>query len=79
METNGGSVTVNNGVSVGLFSDEEVRDVSGFNRGGDDYVEVMCGCTSHRYGDAVGRLRVYSSGYLEITCECTPGCQEGLF
>ncbi|KAL4390266.1 hypothetical protein AHAS_Ahas03G0127900 [Arachis hypogaea] len=25
---------------------------------------------------AVGRLRVFVNGYLEITCECTPGCQE---
>ncbi|KAK4792518.1 hypothetical protein SAY86_022953 [Trapa natans] len=58
-----------------LFSDEELREVSGFRRGG-DYVEVTCGCTSHRYGDAVGRLRVFLTGDLEITCECTPGCNE---
>ena len=61
-----------------LFSEEELREVSGVKRVG-DYVEVTCGCTSHRYGDAVGRLRVFVNGYLEITCECTPGCQEGLF
>nr|GMD38426.1 protein ULTRAPETALA 1 [Ipomoea batatas] len=58
-----------------MFSDEEVGDISGVKIG-DDYVEVTCGCTSHRYGDAVGRLRVFSTGELEITCECTPGCQE---
>ncbi|OVA13903.1 SAND domain [Macleaya cordata] len=58
-----------------LFSDEELSEISGLKRGG-DYVEVTCGCTSHRYGDAVGRLRVFSSGDLEISCECTPGCQE---
>ncbi|RVX08599.1 Protein ULTRAPETALA 1 [Vitis vinifera] len=40
-----------------MFSDEELREISGVKRGG-DYVEVTCGCTSHRYGDAVGRLRV---------------------
>ncbi|KAH7844837.1 hypothetical protein Vadar_032222 [Vaccinium darrowii] len=62
---------------VMMFNEEEVRDISGFKKGGgDDYVEVTCGCTSHRYGDAVGRLRVFVSGDLEITCECTPGCQE---
>ena len=61
-----------------IFSEEELREVSGVKRVG-DYVEVTCGCTSHRYGDAVGRLRVFVNGYLEITCECTPGCQEGLF
>ncbi|KAL5147927.1 Protein ULTRAPETALA 1 [Glycine soja] len=60
-----------------LFSEEELREVSGVKRVG-DCVEVTCGCTSHRYGDAVGRLRVFVNGYLEITCECTPGCQEGL-
>ncbi|CAL5403604.1 unnamed protein product [Camellia sinensis] len=62
-------------VDVVVFSEEEVREISGLKRG-DDYVEVTCGCTSHRYGDAVGRLRVFVTGDLEITCECTPGCQE---
>lgn len=59
-----------------LFTDEELSEMSGFKRGR-DFVEMTCGCTSHRYGDAVGRLRVFSSGDLEISCECTPGCQEG--
>ncbi|TQD93844.1 hypothetical protein C1H46_020532 [Malus baccata] len=58
-----------------LFSDDELREMSGVNRGS-DHIEVTCGCTSHRYGDAVGRLRVFVNGDLEITCECTPGCQE---
>ncbi|XP_039140280.1 protein ULTRAPETALA 1-like [Dioscorea cayenensis subsp. rotundata] len=58
-----------------LFTDEELREMSGLKKGR-DFIEVTCGCTSHRYGDAVGRLRVSASGDLEITCECTPGCQE---
>ncbi|XP_010526518.1 PREDICTED: protein ULTRAPETALA 1-like [Tarenaya hassleriana] len=58
-----------------LFSADELREISGVKIGG-DHVEVMCGCTSHRYGDAVGRLKVFSNGDLEITCECTPGCDE---
>ncbi|CAA7050168.1 unnamed protein product [Microthlaspi erraticum] len=58
-----------------LFKQEELQEMCGVNVGG-DYVEVMCGCTSHRYGDAVARLRVFPSGDLEITCECTPGCDE---
>ncbi|KAG1368183.1 putative protein ULTRAPETALA 1 [Cocos nucifera] len=58
-----------------LFTDEELSEMSGLKRG-EDFVEVTCGCTSHRYGDAVGRLRVFASGDLEISCECTPGCQE---
>ncbi|XP_043707547.1 protein ULTRAPETALA 1-like [Telopea speciosissima] len=58
-----------------MFSDDELSEISGLKRGG-DYIEVTCGCTSHRYGDAVGRLRVFARGDLEINCECTPGCQE---
>ncbi|XP_057455730.1 protein ULTRAPETALA 1-like [Lotus japonicus] len=58
-----------------LFSDEELSEVCGVKRVG-NCVEVTCGCTSHRYGDAVGRLRVFSNGDLEISCECTPGCTE---
>ncbi|XP_072958293.1 protein ULTRAPETALA 1-like [Typha angustifolia] len=58
-----------------LFSDEELSEMSGLKKGG-DFVEVTCGCTSHRYGDAVGRLRVFASGDLEVSCECTPGCNE---
>uniref|UniRef100_D6MK93 Transcription factor n=1 Tax=Lycoris longituba TaxID=272140 RepID=D6MK93_9ASPA len=58
-----------------LFSDEELSEISGLKKGS-NFVEVMCGCTSRRYGDAVGRLRVFASGDLEINCECTPGCDE---
>nr|AFK38542.1 unknown [Lotus japonicus] len=58
-----------------LFSDEELSEVCGVKRVG-NCVEVTCGCTSHRYGDAVGRLRVFANGDLEISCECTPGCTE---
>ncbi|KAJ8497600.1 hypothetical protein OPV22_008152 [Ensete ventricosum] len=61
--------------TTSLFADEELCEMSGLKRG-TDFVEVMCGCTSHRYGDAVGRLRVFASGDLEITCDCTPGCHE---
>ncbi|KAI8558618.1 hypothetical protein RHMOL_Rhmol04G0110000 [Rhododendron molle] len=78
MEKNGVEREAAAAEGVVMFSEEEVREISGFKKGGadDDYVEVTCGCTSHRYGDAVGRLRVFVSGDLEITCECTPGCQE---
>ncbi|XP_042517421.1 protein ULTRAPETALA 1-like [Macadamia integrifolia] len=58
-----------------MFSDEELDEISGLKRGG-DHIEATCGCTSHRYGDAVGRLRVFAGGDLEISCECTPGCKE---
>ncbi|KAM7270219.1 hypothetical protein ACFE04_029433 [Oxalis oulophora] len=59
-----------------LFSEEEMNGISGVIKGR-DFIELMCGCTSHRYGDAVGKLRVFSNGDLEITCECTPACDEG--
>ena len=62
---------------VVMFSEEELSEMSGVRRCL-NYIEVTCGCTSHRYGDAVGRLRVFQNGDLEISCECTPGCQEGL-
>ena len=65
-----------NGGGAALFSEEELQEVSGV-RLGEDFVEVMCGCTSRRYGDAVGRLLIYPSGDLEISCDCTPGCGEG--
>ncbi|RLN24930.1 hypothetical protein C2845_PM07G25030 [Panicum miliaceum] len=65
----------NGGAGAALFSEEELREVSGVRRG-EDFVEMTCGCTSHRYGDAVGRLRVFASGDLEVSCECTPGCRE---
>ena len=64
------------GNGLSMFSEEELREMSGVSVF-DEYVEVTCGCTSHRYGDAVGRLRVFLSGYLQIICECTPGCDEG--
>ncbi|GAB2285337.1 Protein ULTRAPETALA 1 [Dionaea muscipula] len=61
---------------IEVFREEEVREMSGL-KSGKNYIEVTCGCTSRRYGDAVGRLRVFIDGDLEISCECTPGCQEG--
>ncbi|GAB2214967.1 hypothetical protein Droror1_Dr00019337 [Drosera rotundifolia] len=62
-------------VEMEVFAEEEVREMSGLKRG-KGYVEVTCGCTSRRYGDSVGRLRVFINGDLEISCECTPGCDE---
>ncbi|CAN8270996.1 unnamed protein product [Cochlearia groenlandica] len=58
-----------------LFSEEELQDISGLIVA-DDYVEVMCGCTSQRYGDAIARLKVFSDGVLQINCQCTPACLE---
>ncbi|KAG8068138.1 hypothetical protein GUJ93_ZPchr0005g15002 [Zizania palustris] len=72
-------MAVENGAAAGgaaLFGEGELQDVSGVSLG-ESFVEVTCGCTSARYGDSVGRLRIYASGELEvIRCECTPGCDE---
>lgn len=59
-----------------MFSEEEVNGMSGMKQEGEN-VEVTCGCTSHRYGDAVGTLRVSPSGDLRVSCQCIPGCNEG--
>ncbi|KAF3332977.1 protein ULTRAPETALA 1-like protein [Carex littledalei] len=58
-----------------MFSGEEVNGMSGLKQEGEN-VEVTCGCTSHRYGDAVGTLRVFPSGDLRVSCQCIPGCNE---
>lgn len=59
-----------------LFSEEELQHVAGLSIG-KDFVEVTCGCTSRKYGDSIGRLRVFGSGNLEIKCECIQGCSQG--
>ncbi|KAL5986887.1 ultrapetala [Asimina triloba] len=59
-----------------IFKDDDLNGISGLKRGV-DFIEVMCGCTSQRYGDFVGRLKVFANGDLEVSCECTPGCEEG--
>lgn len=42
---------------------------------GENFVEVRCGCTSKKYGDTTGKLKIFESGDLEIECDC--GCREG--
>ncbi|KAJ3674928.1 hypothetical protein LUZ60_005544 [Juncus effusus] len=58
-----------------MFREDELEGLSGLKKGG-EYMEVTCGCTSHRYGDAVGTLRIFPSGDLRISCQCIPGCNE---
>lgn len=48
------------------------------NQGEDDgYIDLKCGCTSQKYGDTIGILRLYQSGMLEIHCQCCLGCIKG--
>ncbi|XVF78101.1 hypothetical protein PTKIN_Ptkin14bG0101800 [Pterospermum kingtungense] len=58
-----------------MFSEQELRQMEGFRRGS-DYIEVKCGCTSKRYGDSVGMLRVFTNGQFLIKCNCTPVCDQ---
>lgn len=74
MEKDGGG----DGVKT-MFTDEEVSKIREFKRVGDDHVEVRCGCTSFRYGDAGGILRVFPDGHLQVKCQCTPACDERMF
>ncbi|OMP04584.1 putative Protein ULTRAPETALA2 [Corchorus olitorius] len=60
-----------------MFAEEDqLRDMEGFKKGS-GYFEVKCGCTSKKYGDSVGKLRVYATGKFLISCECRPECEEG--
>ncbi|KAL5972877.1 ultrapetala [Asimina triloba] len=59
-----------------IFKDDDLNGISGLKRGW-DFIKVMCSCASQRYGDFVGRLKVFTNGDLEVSCECTPGCVEG--
>ncbi|KAH7297921.1 hypothetical protein KP509_25G018900 [Ceratopteris richardii] len=43
----------------------------------DGYIDLKCGCTSQKYGDTIGILRLYHSGKLEIQCQCSIACIKG--
>ncbi|KAK8691261.1 hypothetical protein V6N13_074778 [Hibiscus sabdariffa] len=58
-----------------MFTEEELKDMEGLKRGS-DFIEVKCGCTSKKYGDAIGRLRVFTNGQFLISCECTAACDQ---
>ncbi|XP_030478886.2 protein ULTRAPETALA 2-like [Cannabis sativa] len=58
-----------------MLSDENLKDIDGLRRG-PDYIEVTCGCTSQKFGDSIGKLKVFSSGQFLISCNCSDGCKE---
>ncbi|KAJ0711575.1 putative developmental regulator, ULTRAPETALA [Helianthus annuus] len=58
-----------------MYSEEEVRMMYGFKISGDGYAKVTCGCPSYCYDDVVDALRVFANADLEISSDCTPGCQ----
>ncbi|XVE50380.1 hypothetical protein DITRI_Ditri01bG0158000 [Diplodiscus trichospermus] len=58
-----------------MFNEQELKEVEGFKRGS-NFIEVKCGCTSKKFGDTIGKLRVYTNGKFMISCDCTPTCHE---
>ncbi|KAJ7948598.1 Protein ULTRAPETALA 1-like protein, partial [Quillaja saponaria] len=61
-----------------MFNDG-LKNIKGFKEGeelGVAYIEVGCGCTSRKYGDLVGILRVYATGQFVIRCQCWERCEE---
>ncbi|XP_022735354.1 protein ULTRAPETALA 1-like [Durio zibethinus] len=56
-----------------MFTEEELKGMDSFKRGS-DFIEVKCGCTSKKYGDTIGKLRVFTNGQFLISCECTSTC-----
>ncbi|GLJ08666.1 hypothetical protein SUGI_0093250 [Cryptomeria japonica] len=63
----------------GGFKEEHLVGLAGLKRE-KGFIEMTCGCTSAKYGDAVARLRITDEGVFEIVdCECSPGgnCDEG--
>ncbi|KAK1583187.1 hypothetical protein Q3G72_021676 [Acer saccharum] len=40
-----------------MFQEEELNSMQVLKRG-QDYIEVRCGCTSQKYGDYIGKLKV---------------------
>ncbi|XP_074293431.1 protein ULTRAPETALA 2-like [Silene latifolia] len=61
-------------IQICHFDEEELAGIDVTKRGL-DFIEVDCGCTDQRYGDSVGKLRIYTDGKLEVTCSCYPGCK----
>ncbi|GLJ46101.1 hypothetical protein SUGI_0970980 [Cryptomeria japonica] len=65
-----------NGIEFEFLKDEDLDKVSEFKKG-NGFIEMRCGCTCIKYGDAVGRLRIYQEGDFKVLCECAPGCDAG--
>ncbi|VVA29595.1 PREDICTED: ULTRAPETALA [Prunus dulcis] len=56
-----------------MFRDEDIKQLENIHElvQGPNYVEVICGCTSKKYGDQVGKLKISSTGQFQINCECS--------
>ncbi|KAE8732142.1 LSD1-like2 [Hibiscus syriacus] len=58
-----------------MFSEGELKDMEGLKRES-DFIEDKYGCTSKKYGNTIGRLRVLTNGPFLISSECTSACDE---
>eukprot|EP00249_Psilotum_nudum_P017316 c26258_g1_i2 orf=322-2019(-) len=43
-----------------------------------NFIDLKCGCKSQAHGDTVGILRVLKTGLLEIQCQCSAICEQGM-
>ncbi|ESR65201.1 hypothetical protein CICLE_v10010695mg [Citrus x clementina] len=59
-----------------MFNEEQINKMKGLRRE-PDFIEVQCGCTSRKYGDTIGKLKIFANGQFLIDCVCTTGCKEG--
>ncbi|XP_038691381.1 protein ULTRAPETALA 2-like isoform X2 [Tripterygium wilfordii] len=58
-----------------MFDDTKLASIDGFNKISSEYIEVNCGCTSKKYGDTMGMLRIFNDGLFVIRCHCIPECK----
>ncbi|XP_044494125.1 protein ULTRAPETALA 2-like [Mangifera indica] len=58
-----------------MFHEEELNLMKGLRRGA-NYIEVECGCTNKKYGDSIGKLKVFANGQFVIDCHCSRHCTE---
>ncbi|KVH99090.1 hypothetical protein Ccrd_022703, partial [Cynara cardunculus var. scolymus] len=52
-----------------IFTHEELRDyLSQIRVRAPHYIEIVCGCTSGKYGDSLGLLRISDDGTISAVC-----------
>ena len=60
-----------------MFTEEEIGNFLGVLQVTPQFIEIECGSTNPRYGDTVGKLRVFSDGKVEVDCICRVDCDKG--
>ncbi|XP_024976322.1 protein ULTRAPETALA 2-like [Cynara cardunculus var. scolymus] len=60
-----------------IFTHEELRDyLSQIRVRAPHYIEIVCGCTSGKYGDSLGLLRISDDGTISAVCHCCKECKQ---